>query len=275
MLNDIWRMIQEPDTPFAQDYPEVCAPFQLCDGSIRRRQLYKGVSTELSKNRSQIVFARLRDGNGDELPTSGSIISVRGISSGMRGMKKGTLRPSLVLLDDLQDSETAENHETVEKLLNIIKKDVMCLGGKQRLSILQTATPICPDDLVERIKADQNWKTTTFPGIIKWPVAEGLWKEYFKIYDRESATGADHSESLDFYRERQSEMDEGAEVFNPGRFSKSDGHVSALQKMLELQHVIGQQAFLAEYQMKPMRYSFSLDISPKTVASRLNGLERL
>lgn len=43
-------MIQETDTPFAQDYPEVCKPFHLCNGSFRRRQLYKGISTDIQKN---------------------------------------------------------------------------------------------------------------------------------------------------------------------------------------------------------------------------------
>lgn len=32
--------------------------------------------------------------------------------------------------------------------MDIINKDVMPLAGKQRLSVLQTATPIVPDDLV-------------------------------------------------------------------------------------------------------------------------------
>ena len=84
-------------------------------------------------------------------------------------MKHGTLRPSLVLLDDLQSSETAESPEQVEKLVTLIKKDIMNLGGKERLSILQTATPICPDDLVEKLKNDIGWKTTIFKAIEKYP----------------------------------------------------------------------------------------------------------
>lgn len=196
---------------------------------------------------------------------------MRGISSGIRGLKKGTLRPSLVLLDDLQDAESAENPEQVEKMLNIIKKDVMCLGGKDRLSILQTATPICPEDLVEHIKADANWKTTTYPGIISFPKNNEMWDRYFKMYDLELTTDSPHTGSLDFYRQNKKLMDEGAEVFNPTRFSLKDGHISALQKMLELRHMIGNAAFAAEYQMQPMKYSFSLDIQPKTVLKRING----
>ena len=63
-------------------------------------------------------------------------------------MKHGVLRPTLVLLDDLQDIESANNPTQVQKIMDIINKDVMPLAGKERLSVLQTATPIVPDDLV-------------------------------------------------------------------------------------------------------------------------------
>ena len=164
-MQDIWRAIAETDTPFAVDYPAVCCPFHLCNGSFRRRQTYKGRMTDIQKNASNIVFPRLQDDDGNELPTSNSILTCRGISSGLRGMKFGKLRPTLVLLDDLQSTEMAENSSAVEKLLNIIKKDVMPLGGKERLSILQTATPIFPDDAVEQLSKDKSWIVSTYKAI--------------------------------------------------------------------------------------------------------------
>lgn len=136
IMTDIWRGIAETDTPFSQDYPEVCLPFQVCNGSFRRRQLYKGASTDIQKNSGNIVFARLRREDGSEFPTSGSILTCRGITSGIRGMKFGKLRPTCALLDDLQTSEIAENPEAVSKLMQIIRKDVMPLAGKERLSVL-------------------------------------------------------------------------------------------------------------------------------------------
>lgn len=48
-----------------------------------------------------------------EWKTSGSVISCRGIGSGLRGMKMGTLRPDFCILDDLQDGEQARNAEAV------------------------------------------------------------------------------------------------------------------------------------------------------------------
>ena len=144
-------------------------PFSTANGSFRRRQLYHGRSTDIQKNAGNIVFATLFDADGNPLDTSGSIITCRGISSGIRGAKHGTLRPSLVLLDDLQDFESAHNPAQVEKLVDIIKKDVIPLAGKERLSILQTGTPICPDDLIEKIKQDKSWSTSIYPAIISYP----------------------------------------------------------------------------------------------------------
>ena len=274
ILTDIWRAISEPDTPFAQDYPNVCLPFQICKGSYRRRQLYKGQSTEIQKNAGNIVLARLRDDAGNELPSSGSIVTVRGISGGLRGMKHGKMRPTCVLLDDLQTTEIAESPEQVEKLMSLIRKDVMNLGGKERLSILQTATPIQPEDLVEKFKNDINWKTTIFKAIEKFPKEykqkDGLWQQYFKLFDAESITGTDHKESLEFYKQHQAQMDEGAEVFNPYRYSLKDGHISAIQKLLEIQHVIGNAAFQSEYQMSPVKNTYSIDISPNKVLTKIS-----
>lgn len=86
ILKDIWRMVIE-DSEFSHDFPELCFPFQNANGSFRRKQTYRGMSTNIMKNAATLVFARLQDGKGNELPTSASAITVRGITSGIRGLK--------------------------------------------------------------------------------------------------------------------------------------------------------------------------------------------
>ena len=148
-----------------------------------------------------------------------------------------------MILDDLQDSEMAENASAVEKLLTTIRKDIMPLGGKERLSILQTATPIMPDDAVEQLSKDKSWIVSTYKAIEKFPKNIELWKEYFRLYDAENAVESEHTRSLDFYKQNKDEMDFGAELFNDTCFSLKDGHISAIQKLLEIQHMIGEAAF--------------------------------
>lgn len=275
ILKDIWRAVNEKDTAFAQDYPAITAPFHIANGSFRRRQLYRGISTDLEKTSSELVFARLKDENGNELPTSGSVISCRGVTGGIRGLKRGNLRPSYAILDDIMTAADARSPDAVEKLMEAINKDIIPLSGKERLSVLQTATPICPDDLVERIKQDKSWRTTIFPAVTSFPKNKALWKEYFTMWDNENVTQVGHKESLDFYREHRTEMDEGSSVFNPTRYSEKDGHISAIQKLLELQHTLGDSVFMSEYQMSPQQLKFALPITPTLVASRISTLKEL
>ena len=241
--------------------------------------MYKGVSTDIAKNAAIIQFARLRDDKGNEISGTGSVITVRGISSGLRGMKHGTKRPSLILLDDLQTSEIAESPEQVEKLVTLLKKDVMNLGGKDRLSILQTATPICPDDLVERLKKDISWKTTIYKAIERYPKdyysKDGHWSKYFAMWDSEQVSGKGHDKSLEYYKTNKDEMEVGADVFDPTRFSLKDGHISAIQKLLEIEHTIGQAAFASEYQMQPKRQTVAIDLTPQKVVSKMTDDDEL
>ena len=116
----------------------------------------------------------------------------------------------MVILDDLQTSETAQNPESVQKILTTINKDIVPLAGKERLSILQTATPIVPEDVVEKLMSDTNWRTTLYPAIISYPNDMKLWKEYFKIFDTENVEEKSHEQSLNFYRQHKTEMDFGS-----------------------------------------------------------------
>lgn len=95
------------------------------------------------------------------------------------------------------------------------------------------------------------------------------------MFDAENVDDKSHEMSLQFYIDNQEAMDVGSEVFNPNRFLRSDGHITALQALLEKQHTIGEAAFSAEMQMKPKRYSFQIDISPRIVMSRANDDKRL
>ena len=160
-------------------------------------------------------------------------------------------------------------------MLDTIQSDIIPLAGKSRLSILQTFTPIFPDDLVQKIKDDSNWSTTIYPAIISMPNHLDLWEQYFKMYNEESVTEVGHAESLKFYKDNRTEMDEGAEVFNPSRYSEADGHISMLQKLLEIKNQIGEQAWSAEYMMNPKALQFALPITPKIVASRISNLKEL
>lgn len=270
ILKDICVPILEQDTAFFQDFPEVCKPFATCNGAFRRRQTYNGRSTDIEKNATNLRLPTIyRKDDNTPYPSSSSVVTVRGITSGIRGLKVGKLRPDVVILDDLQDSESAQAPEQVNKILNIIKRDILNLSSQGKLAVLMTSTPLCPEDLCEKIENDIAWKTTKYPAIIKWPKNKELWTQYFKLFDGELADDKTHDESLKFYKDNRDKMDEGAILFSPDRFKISDGHISGLQALLERRHMIGDAAFQAEMQMKPKKFTFTLDIKPKDVLAKM------
>lgn len=106
------------------------------------------------------------------------------------------MRPTLALLDDWEDEDTASNPQSVQKMMDIITKDVIPMAGKQRISLLATQTPLCADDLVEKLKKDKHWVTQQFPAIMSFPTNMDLWKRYFNLYDEELVNRKPHTESL-------------------------------------------------------------------------------
>lgn len=274
ILQDILRLFESE--PYATDYPDISVPYRLKNGVSKRRQTYRGRDTQLSWNSRRIYLPVLVGPDGKTpVPTSGSVIQSVGIKGGIRGKKRGTLRPDMVFLDDLQTEEDAENPARVSKLLKLIRGGVMNLGGKRKLAVLATATIIEPDDLAEQLAADKAWKTTKYCAIITWPKdyesdpEGGLWAQYFDLFDDENAREVSHRGSLDFYRKHRKAMDEGAVVFNPKRFHRADGHISALQKFMDKLHEIGRAAFDAEYQNQPHRSESVVRVSVPLVLSRV------
>ena len=273
MLDDIFRVFTSEK--FVQDYPHIGFPLLYgLETSYKRRLTINGTACECNKTSTEIILPTVIGDDGNPLPTSGSVVKAFGFSAGIRGKKRGTLRPDIAALDDIQTDEDAANPETVLKNLDIIRKSILNLGGKKKIAVLMTATIIEPDDLAVKIMEDKAWKTTFFPAFIKWPTdwikdpKDGLWAHYFELYDAENLAEKKHTGSLAFYKANRAKMDAGADVLSPMNFNRSDGHISAIQKLMDKLHEIGEAAFSCEMQMKPKEATMALNISAKDVLAK-------
>lgn len=242
---------------------------------MRGRQTYRGRSVELKCNAQDLYFPWIEGS-----PTCGSVVTCRGMGAGLRGLKVGMLRPDLVLLDDLQTDKSASSQTQVRKLLDYIRKDVMQLSSTRKIAVLMTSTPICPNDLCYEIEHDRAWHTTKHKAVQSWPddylldEQKSKWAHYLRLYDLELAQDIPHEQSLDFYRQNREEMDRGSETFIE-RFSPEDGHVSAIQMLIEKRHTIGEEAFQSEMQMEPVVPKTALNISPQDVLSQIGSYRLL
>lgn len=135
--------------------------------------------------------------------------------------------------------------------MDIINKDIINLSSNRKMSLLMTSTPICAEDLCERIEADPKWKTTKYKAFLSFPCDyvenenNGLWGTYWRMYDKECMADKDHKDSLEWYSTHRAEMDKGAITFAT-RYNANDGHISVVQALMDRLHLIGRDAYMSE-----------------------------
>lgn len=274
ILREITAVFTEE--PFATDYPDIAVPLLLLDGHGRRSQRYGGRDTKVRLVTDETALPVIVEKDGTESAASGACIRAKALKS-VRGTKNGTQRPDLVVLDDLQTREVAESEERVADVLKLIRGDVMGLAGRGKASVISTATTIAPDDVTVLLAADPAWKTTRNPALVRWPDewgkdGHGLWGEYFALFDEENANDLPHSRrggSLALYRRERKAMDAGADILNWGFFDREGGQISGLQRLMDAYHQMGNDAFMAEYQMEPVRNSFAVEVTARLIMSRV------
>lgn len=272
MIADIWTLLETGEN-IAADFPEACLPVRALGGIMQRaaNQTCNGERTRIAKNRERI-----------ELPTiagsvcSGAIMVARGFTAKARGLVKGSQRPDLLVLDDLQDEKMARNPRSVAEAIETLEGAFMGLGGHTRqIAAFMTATPIAPDDLAEQYANRKGWLTFRYPMVVSWPACFGakggsdLWRKYFEIRQDALQSGeSEHAAANDFYRAHREEMDAGGEVLNPNFFDP-ETELSGLQHAMNLFAGTDESAFAAEYQMEPPRKKQIVNISVPLILSRV------
>ena len=174
----------------------------------------KDIRTEIEYNEA---FQHLK---GDAWAERRSITSngVLLVPQSRGGKVRGSLyrgnRPSLVILDDLDDIESIRNPKRLEKDMDWWESDLMQCGDEY-------TNFICVDT-VKGVKAiayglrhKTSWTTRSFPAIenppeLKHPRHEALWKEYRKIYCDLALDPIVRQEKIDeFYEANKAAMNEG------------------------------------------------------------------
>ena len=285
IIEDIFTAITSGPA-FSLDFPEIALPFLKLAGAYQRAktQKFHGKLTNPKKSAERIVFPTIIDPRiGRPFPSSGVILEAVGFNAGARGKAKGILRPDFLIFDDLQNDDKAQSEGQVAKMAAKIKKTFMGLAGhRKKIAAIMTSTPIEPDDLSETFAADPGWKTKTYKMVQSWPKChnpeaseeerKGIrdwWEEYWEIFNAEKAADRPpHIAANRFYRKHRKEMDEGAKVLNPHNFDPATEH-SGIQHAMNILLRDGVETFMGEYQMKPPRNAFALELTVKTILKRI------
>ena len=267
----------EVNEHLASDFPEVCFPIQQLDGIANRcaGQLYHGERTRITWTSNEIVLPTIRGSKA-----SGIVVRVAGITGRIRGMKYKrpdgrSVRPSLVIIDDPQTSESAGSLEQTRKRVRVLAGDILGLAGPgQKISGIMPCTIIRPGDMADIILNRQthpDWNGERTKMVYVFPKNTKLWEEYAEIRAEALRTDGNFQKATDFYAAHREEMDEGAQVSWEARFNHDE--ISALQHAMNLKFQ-DEVAFMSEYQNDPLPEDTGGEeiLSIDAICAKINGL---
>lgn len=287
----------EDNDRLLEDYNEVCGPIQELDGLPNRAngQLVHGKigTEEIHECRTRIKWA----GRHVQLPVikarhsraHGAIIATRGLDAAVRGIKYGTRRPDLAVIDDPETREMAESPDERQhaKLERKIDQDVVGLAGPNKRLARVMLTTLMRRDCVSAKFTDPDqkpsWHGVRFRMVESWPMHTELWEEY--TARRQAGQHADDKFGRGahaYYLEHRAAMDEGVLVGNPWRYvadTLPDGtqsQVSTIQYVYDLITDIGLESFKTEYQNDPPEETGPIEsgITAHHVQTQVSGYPR-
>ena len=278
-LLDSLKTELEVNERLAEDFPEVCYPVAQLEGIANRcaGQLYKGERTRITWTSNEIVLPTVEGSRA-----SGIIVRVAGITGRIRGMKfkrsdGRSVRPSLVIIDDPQTSESAGSLEQTRKRVRVLAGDILGLAGPgQKISGIMPCTIIRPGDMADIIlnrNTHPDWNGEKTRMVYRFPTNMKLWEEYAEIRAEALRTEGNFQKATEFYLANREAMDAGAEVSWEARFNHDE--VSALQHAMNLKFQ-DEAAFMSEYQNDPLPDDTADDslLSVDGICAKINGLAR-
>lgn len=278
-LLDSLKTELEVNERLAEDFPEVCYPVAQLEGIANRcaGQLYKGERTRITWTSNEIVLPTIEGSKA-----SGIIVRVAGITGRIRGMKfkrsdGRSVRPSLVIIDDPQTSESAGSLEQTRKRVRVLAGDILGLAGPgQKISGIMPCTIIRPGDMADIIlnrNTHPDWNGEKTRMVYRFPSNMKLWEEYAEIRAEALRTEGNFQKATEFYLANREAMDAGAEVSWEARFNHDE--VSALQHAMNLKFQ-DEAAFMSEYQNDPLPDDTADDslLSVDGICAKINGLAR-
>jgi len=177
------------------------------------RMLFPNASGEGRVWKSDMIVSR-----------SGVVVRSLGTTSKIRGRRFGFARPDLVLADDIENLEMVQSESMRNYLYEWFTRDVLKAVDPERSDVIVVGTIISKNALLYKLFHSEEfagWDGRKFKAIISWPKRMDLWDAFGEIIkDRRDPNR--FQKAMEFYEAHKEEMDEGAEILWPQRFTLVD-----------------------------------------------------
>jgi len=165
-----------------------------------------------------------------------------GAGTEMRGIRYREVRPTKIILDDVEHSEEVENESLREKLKSWYQ-DVISNIGDEHTNIDFVGTVLHRESLLVHLLGNPRYKSKMYKSIVSWASNTGLWDQWKDIYiDLDN----DHrlQDARNFFLANEPAMLEGSDVLWP----EKESYYFLQEKIIES----GIRSFMKEKQNDPM-----------------------
>jgi len=279
-LKTIRERLQHAEV-FAEDFPEIAIPFKAVGGwsSRCRMQTVDGVLTGIEMAADHLIFPTIAG-----TLAQGQIIASLGIDGPIRGTNYYDSRPTLAIIDDIEDRESAASDVLIEKNEEIIEQDIGGLGESgKRVSRVMLCTVQNRKCIAYRYTSDAKpWNGRRYRKMVKPPSRSDLVEQYIEMRNARKTDDPQAREAFRFWRDNQAIIEDGAVVSNPYSYDSrlhSDGEpmeLSAIQAYYNRVADVGEKAVATEDDNDPPAETGPTDngLTAEIVASRRSGLAK-
>lgn len=274
------------------DYPETCQPFHHAEGIAQRIATTTWADTgERTHAKSAITKGILVFPDG--LGCIGSS-TMNGNPRGMNYTAPGgkIVRPTMALIDDVQDDKTAGSQGSNGLVGKTIKKINGTIRGLKRagaqFSILMSGNCIQHGDVMDHFLNQGGWAAVRVPCVERWPDGwddpqselRELWDEWGELFLAKDGEVA-------FFKKHRRKLCRGMVLTAPKTYSyqiktasedermKGAPPVNAVHSVMREYYRMGDAAFMAERQQEPvdpLEESTPYTLSPQMVRDRATKL---
>jgi len=185
----------------------------------------------------------------DIITRNGIKVMAIGAGQKIRGRKHRQYRPTLIILDDVENETEVQSADQRENKAKWFKKAVMKAGTTSETNVIVVGTLLHYDSLLAQLidgRTMPGWTTRKYQAVLSWAENENLWQKWQDIYTYQTEyngmSGPKAAEA--FYQDNKDDMLEGTKVLWPER--------EDYYQLMDLRLCEGQASFDSEKQNEPV-----------------------
>lgn len=181
------------------------------------------------------------DNKYEFITTSGAKVEGKGLGTQTRGLRHGSTRPDLFILDDLESEDSTNTPELIEKSKSWFREAMLPAMAKDGMCVY-LGTILCYGSLLHYVVNERrDFQSRKFSAIEQYADREDLWNEWRDIYRSDDGRAGEKART--FYEDHETEMLSGTKILWPGYWT--------YYELVTLREENGTKAFNQEYQNEP------------------------